>query len=68
MLNTAGYGREGNARKLGVGQAPAGWPSPIKQWSEFDGSTRSGLSVGQVADIIKSLLTVSTFAMTSKVN
>ena len=64
MLNTGGYERAGNARKLGVGQAPAGWPSHIKQLSEFDGSTRSG----QVTEIIKSLLTVSTFAMTSKVN
>ena len=56
MLNTAGYGRAGNA--LNVGQAPAGWLSHIKQWSEFDGSTRSGLSVGQVTENIKSLLTV----------
>jgi hypothetical protein len=54
MLVTAGYGRGKGDRKLGVGPAPVGWPTGI-DWAEFKGSTRSGLKVAAVTDIIVSM-------------
>ena len=55
MLNTAGYGSEGNKRKLGVDPAPVGWPAAIS-WTNFRGSTRSKLTVEEVTTIIVSML------------
>ena len=55
MLVTAGFGRGKGDRKLGVGPAPLGWPAGVS-WANFKGSTRSGLKVAEVTDIIVSML------------
>ena len=55
MLSEAGFGRGKDARKLGVGLPPLGWPADI-EWGNFKGSTRSGLKISAVTDIILSML------------
>ena len=55
MLVSAGYGKSGRSRKLGVGNPPTGWPDHIS-WTDFSGATRSKLSSNEVTDIIISML------------
>ena len=55
MLVSAGYGKSGRSRKLGVGNPPIGWPDHIS-WTDFSGATRSKLSSKEVTDIIISML------------
>ena len=55
MLVTAGYGRGKGDRKLGVAPAPVGWPASVS-WANYKGSTRSGLKVSEVTEIIVSML------------
>ena len=61
MLMTAGYGRDGQEKKLGVGPAPAGWPADI-DWVGFKGSTRSKLKVDAITRIIVSMLEAAGFS------
>ena len=60
MFVRAGYGRGKSDKKLGVGQAPVGWPEEI-EWNNYRGSTRSGLKVSQVTQIIVSMLRAAGF-------
>ena len=60
MFITAGYGRGKSDKKLGVGPAPIGWPEEI-DWNSYKGSTRSGLKVSQVTQIIVSMLQAAGF-------
>ena len=55
MLARIGYGDGGRNKKLGVGNPPFGWPENIS-WQEFNGSTRSKLSVNEITQIIISML------------
>ena len=56
MLQTNGYRRSGRNAKLGVGSPPPGWPEHIILWTNYKGSTTSGLTVVQVTQIIIAML------------
>ena len=60
MLVSVGYGRGKGDKKLGIGPAPVGWPANI-DWSIYKGSTRSGLKVSEVTDIIVAMLQAAGF-------
>ena len=55
MLYTAGFGKSGRVKKLGVGDPPLGWPVEIR-WQDFSGSTSSKLTIPEVTNIIISML------------
>ena len=61
MLVCAGYGRGKGDKKLGVSPAPVGWPAQA-DWPNFKGSTRSGLKIAAVTEIIVSMLQASCFS------
>ena len=61
MLVCAGYGRGKGEKKLGVGPAPVGWPAQA-DWPNFKGSTRSGLKITAVTEIIISMLQAAGFS------
>ena len=56
MLSRLGYCDGGAAKKLGLGDAPHGWPANILPWADFKGATRSKLTVHQVTEIIVSMM------------
>lgn len=55
MLDSSGYGRSGNKRKLGLGPSPPGWPEKFP-WDSFSGATRSKLTKLEITEVITSLL------------
>ena len=60
MLVFVGYDRGKGDKKPGIGPAPVGWPANI-DWSIYKGSTRSGLKVSEVTDIIVAMLQAAGF-------
>ena len=49
--------------KHGIGPSPVCWPAQVN-WCSFNGSTRSGLKIAEVTNIVNAMLQVAGFSET----